>query len=88
MLFEQENYYKYIQTLEKIKTAYYVIFILIGILIGATTTNGLAIITGGLIGFFAAAMSTLAIKIKIQKMKWEMDIYNKINEKNSIKSNI
>lgn len=84
MLFEPEKYYKYIQTLEKTKTAYYVIFILIGILIGTATANGTAIILGGLIGFFIAGIYTLGIKIKIQKMKWEMDIYNKIKEKNNI----
>ena len=81
MLFEQEKYYKYIQTLEKTKIAYYIIFIILGILLGAITGNGINIIIGGIIGFFIAGLSTLGIKIKIQKMKWEMDIYNKITEK-------
>ena len=79
MIFEQEKYYSYIQTLEKYKNAIYVIYILLGIIIGMYG-GILGVIIGALIGFLSASMHTLGIKIKIQKMKWEMDIYNKIHK--------
>ena len=78
MIFEQDKYYKYIGTLEKIKTAFYIFYILIGIVIGSATGNGFTIILFGLIGFFFASIQTILIKIRIQEMKWKMDVYNKI----------
>lgn len=78
MIFEQNKYYKYIGTLEKIIIAFYIFYILIGILIGAYAGSGFTIIICGLIGFFAAGIQTILIKIRIQEMKWKMDIYNKL----------
>lgn len=75
MLFEKEKYYKYIGTLEKIINFYYVIFISITALIGLATGKGLGFIIGILLGILIAKVYTLKTKIKIQKMKWEIDMH-------------
>lgn len=87
MIFDQEKYYKYTKKLEKYVIAIYIVLILIGVVMGYwigdwTTyepTKGLII--GGLIGFFLANLYTITIKIKIQKMNWEMEIYNIVKKK-------
>lgn len=80
MIFDQEKYYKYTKTLEKYVIAIYVISILISISIGQFY-GFIGIIISGLIGFFIASIYTIMIKIKIQKMNWEIEIYNIIKKK-------
>lgn len=80
MLFEKEEYYKYINTMENINTTVYVIIIIISILIGIATGFITLIITIP-IGILLANIYTFASKIKIQKMKWEIDIYQTITKK-------
>ena len=73
-MFEKEKYYQYIQTLEKAVNFYYVFLMGLGLLIGAFM-GIVGVLIGVLIGFFIAHMYTLAIKIKIQDMKWKIDIH-------------
>lgn len=84
MLFEKEKYYKYIGTLEKLVNFLYLIFIILGFLIGCLGKTKGAII-GGLIGFALASYYTLGVKIKIQEMKWKMDIHENIKKYTNIK---
>ena len=74
MLFEKEKYYKYIGTIENMITAYYFIIIGIFVLIGIASKN--------FIGFIISTIATLNAKIKIQEMKWKMDIYEKVKKTN------
>lgn len=78
MLFEKEKYYKYIKTLENIINFAYLIFILIFGIIGAAIGKGTGLILGIIIGLILAGVYTINGKIKIQKMKWQIDIHQKI----------
>lgn len=77
MIFEKEKYYQYINSIEKMITATYVLLIMAGIGIGAFG-GILGIILGAFIGFIISTLYTKAAKIKIQEMKWKMDIYEMI----------
>lgn len=79
MLFEKEKYYKYINQIEKSITVTYIIIVGIFMIIGLALANMISFILMTLIGFLISSMYTLGAKIKIQKMRWEIDIHNKIN---------
>ncbi len=81
MFFERDIYYKYIKTLESMNTIAYVIIIGIGILIGLATGIATLIISIP-ISILLANMYTFATKIKIQEMKWKIDIHAEIMKKN------
>lgn len=81
MLFEKEKYYSYIGILEKMINFYYALFIGIFGIIGVATGNVFGLIIGVGLGFIMAKACTLGAKIKVQKMRWEMDIYLKLTEK-------
>ena len=83
MLFEKDTYYKYIKTLESMNTLAYVIIVGLGVIIGLAT-GILTLIISLPISILLANMYTFATKIKIQKMKWEMDVYDKIVRKKEI----
>ena len=76
MIFEKDKYYKYIGTLEKIVNAIYIIYIIIACLIGIATSSAMATIIILLISVLLATLQTLVFKIKIQEMKWKMDIHD------------
>ena len=80
MLFEKEKYYKYIGNLESMVNFSYLIFIILGFIIGLLGKGAGALLGAG-IGFLLAKAYTLGAKIKIQEMKWKMDIYERINKK-------
>lgn len=80
MLFEKDKYYKYIKDLENVVNFSYVIFAIIFGLIGAAIGKGFGLILGAIIGILLAGAYTLNTKIKIQRMKWELDIHQKINK--------
>lgn len=79
MIFEKEKYYKYIQQLETYQTTVYIIIMLIFIIIGIALGKKALIITIP-IGLIIAWIYTIRTKIKIQEMKWNFDIYNKVME--------
>ena len=83
MLFEKEKYYKYIGTIENMITAYYFIIIGIFLLIGIASKNFIGCIICILIGVLISTIATLNAKIKVQEMKWKIDIYEKIKTNNS-----
>lgn len=83
MLFEKDTYYKYIKTLESMNTLAYVIIVGLGVIIGLAT-GILTLIISLPISILLANMYTFATKIKIQKMKWEMDVYDKIVRKKEV----
>ena len=82
MLFEKEKYYKYIGTIENMITAYYFIIIGIFVLIGIASKNFIGFIICILIGILMSTIATLNAKIKIQEMKWKMDIYETVKKTN------
>lgn len=77
MLFEKEKYYKYIGTLENMINFSYAIFIIIGFIIGMAG-QFIGALMGAGIGFLLAKVYTLNAKIRIQEMKWKMDLYQRI----------
>ena len=83
MLFEKDTYYKYIKTLENMNTLIYVVIVGLGIIIGLST-GILTLIISVPISILLANMWTFATKMKIQKLKWEMDVYDKIVRKKEI----
>lgn len=83
MLFEKEKYYKYIGTIENMITAYYFIIIGIFLLIGIASKNFISCIIFVLIGILISTIATLNAKIKVQEMKWKIDIYEKVKKTNS-----
>lgn len=83
MLFEKDTYYKYIRTLESMNTLAYIIIVGLGVIIGLAT-GILTLIISLPISILLANMYTFATKMKIQKMKWEMDVYDKIVRKKEV----
>lgn len=79
MMFEKEKYYKLIKDLEKMVTIAYVLILIFSVLIGLINGGTLLIITIP-IGLLLAFLYTFAMKTKIQEMRWQMDIYDKINK--------
>lgn len=76
-MFDEKKYYNYIQKLEKRLDYYYVFSIGIGAILGAYLYYIKGIIIGCIMGLLIANYFTLKTKIKIQKMKWEIDMYRK-----------
>lgn len=76
-MFEKEKYYKYINTINTMNTITYIILVIIAFIISIVTNISSLIITIPL-GLLIANIYTFNNKIKIQEMKWKMDIYNKI----------
>ena len=77
-MFEKEKEYQYIQYLEKNIIFVYVVVMLLFTLMFATLFKGLGLIIGLVLGYFIAKNYTISTKIKIQEMKWRIDIHNKI----------
>lgn len=82
MFFEKDKYYQYIKTLEGFITAKYIIIITIGILTGVLTKNVIATILSLFISYLITIILTINTKIKIQKMKLDIDIYYYIKNRN------
>lgn len=81
-MFSASKYNDFINRLNKYKILTYVIYGLIGCFVGSIGDENtiVNIIFGIAIGLYIAYKRTLALDIKIQKMYWEIDIYNKINK--------
>lgn len=80
-MFEKQKYYKLMSDLEKGITIMYVVTMVIAVIIGIAAGVAPLIITiplGLLISYFV----TFATKIKIQEMRWRMDVHDKLNQKN------
>lgn len=80
MLFEKDKYYKYVGTLEKMVNFSYIVLIGLFMIVGILVGKEIGFIIGTLIGFILATTYTLNTKIKIQDMKWKLDIYQKISK--------
>lgn len=79
-MFSASKYYEYIKSLEKFKTAIYIIYGVVGLLVTIISANILIILMGIGIGLGLAHIQTIGLKIKIQKMYWEIEMYNKMNK--------
>ena len=77
-MFEKDKEYEYIQYLEKSIIVVYVITILFATLIFTAFFQLIGLIIGLALGYFTAKLYTIGTKIKIQEMKWRIDIHNKI----------
>lgn len=77
MFFERDTYYKYIKTLESMNQLAYVIIIGLGVIIGLAT-GIVTLIISVPISILLANAYTFASKIKIQEMKWKIDIHAEI----------
>ena len=77
-MFNINKYNKYIETIEKRIHYYYVFSFGIFTIIGAYTKGITGMIIGIIIGLLISNYLTLNLKIKIERMKWEIDIYKKI----------
>lgn len=78
MLFEKEKYYKYINTIEKAITITYILIVGFFCLLGAASKNILIFTAATMLGFGIAHMYTLNAKIRIQRMRLEIDIHENI----------
>ena len=78
-MFEKEKYYKLIKDLEKIVTIIYVLILIFSVIIGLIG-GGVSLIITIPIGLLVAFLYTITMKIKIQEMRFQMDIYYKINK--------
>ena len=81
MLFEKEKYYSYIVKLERRINYYYVLCIGSMMIIGTLLYYMKGMIIGSILGILISNLATLRMKILIQKMKMEIDIYEKIVSK-------
>ena len=80
-MFEKQKYYKLMSDLETSITIMYIVTMVIAVIIGIAAGVAPLIITiplGLLISYFV----TFATKIKIQEMRWRMDVHDKLNQKN------
>lgn len=80
-MFEKEKEYEYIKYLEKNIMFVYIVVILLFTLMFAAIFKGLGFIIGLILGYFVAKNYTINTKIKIQELKWRIDIYNRIMSK-------
>lgn len=91
-MFSISKYYNLIKRIEYNKIATFVIYGLLGYLIGTSfatiakaitmskKTSTIPIIICIAVGIYIAYQRTLSLDIKMQKMYWEIDIYNKLNK--------
>lgn len=77
-MFEKEKEYEYIKYLEKNIIFVYVIVMFITTILFTAMLQVLGLIIGLVLGYLIAKNYTISTKIKIQEMKWRIDIYNKI----------
>lgn len=78
-MFDTQQYYKYINTLENTNKIAYIIIIIIGIIIGIAT-GGITLLITIPISILIANVYTFKTKIQIEKMKWEIEIYSNIKD--------
>jgi len=87
-MFNISKYYELIKRIKGNKIAVYTIYGFIGYFIGNSiasislnrSKSMMPTIIGIIIGLFIAYQKTLTLDIKMQKMYWEIDIYNKLNK--------
>lgn len=80
-MFEKDKEYEYIQYLEKNIIFVYIITMLLLATLLAAMLKIIGLIIGLVLGYFLAKYYTISTKIKIQEMKWRIDIHNKIMNK-------
>lgn len=82
MLFDKGAYYRKIKRMELVTNFCYVICAIAGAYISYCIKHtGINVIIGTIIGLIIAKIYSENTELKIEKMKWEFDIYNKIMEK-------
>lgn len=79
MIFEREKYYKLMKDLENGINIIYIIIMFFSVIIGIAAGVVTLIITIPL-GLLIAYFMTFATKIKVQEMKWKIDVHNKLNK--------
>lgn len=80
-MFEKNKEYEYIQYLEKNIIFVYIITMLLSATVFTAVLKAIGLIIGLVLGYFLAKYYTISTKIKIQEMKWRIDIHNKIMNK-------
>lgn len=78
MLFNKRLYYKYIGILENLTIFCFIVYCGIGGLIGAIIYELQGLLIGILVNFISGYIIYLFLRIKVEEMKWKMDIYEKI----------
>lgn len=74
MLFEKEKYYSYIGKIESSITWCYVITMIFAVLIGIAM-GGVGLIITIPLGILLSGIWTLSAKIRVQEMKYKIDMY-------------
>ena len=83
MLFNKKLYYSYIKILENLTIFCFILFCGIGGLVGAIIYELQGLLIGILISFLSGYIIYLFLRIKVEEIKWKMDIYEKVeNNKN------
>ena len=85
-MFDKKLYYNYIKILENLTIIIFMLYCIILALIGTFTFKLKGLIISIIIAFISGYPTYLFLKIKVEEMKWKLDIYNKINteEKESL----
>lgn len=77
-MFDENEYIKLINHLQNSVTTVYVIILILSVIIGIASGIATLIITIP-VGMFLAFLVTFATKVKIQEMKWRVDMYHKMD---------
>lgn len=78
-MFDKKLYYNYIKIIENITIIIFILYCVVLSLIGVFILEIKGLIIGLIIGFISGFPTYLFLKIKVEEMKWKLDIYNKIN---------
>lgn len=84
-MFEKDKEYEYIKYLEKSIIFVYIVVISMITIIFTAMLQLIGLVIGLVLGYFISKAYTISAKIKIQEMKWRIDIHNKIMYKETEK---
>lgn len=80
MLFNRNLYYKYIRILENLTIIAFIAYCFVAIVVGAIFLEEKGILMGFAISFISGYPTYLILRIKVEDMKWKLDIYDKIDK--------
>lgn len=80
MIFNRNLYYKYIRILENLTIIAFIAYCFVAAVVGAIFLKEKGILMGFAISFISGYPTYLILKIKVEDMKWKLDIYDKIDK--------
>ena len=83
-MFDKKTYYSYITILDTLTTVMFMLFIIACSLVGLFVLEIKGLIIGLVVSLITSFPVYIFSKIKVEEMKWKLDIYNKIHEKKEV----